>query len=93
MLCYIRDTYPMYSEINLANADNPGGYVTFEKGMLFRHTKGDKAVFVILDMRKENRQIGGDHWWVDIFINNTYGRWSLPRLQSLVDNGEIEVVK
>ena len=27
MLCYIRDTYPVHSEINLANADNPGGHV------------------------------------------------------------------
>ena len=80
-------------QVNDANADNTGGHVIIEKGMLFRHTKGDKAVFVILDVRKELQPLAGHRWYVDIFINNTYGSWRKRRLDNLILAGEIELVK
>ena len=47
MLCYIRDTHLVYSEINLANADNPGGHVI---GELYRYTNTE-STFVIVSKR------------------------------------------
>ena len=90
---YLRDTFALHSQANVTNADNPGGLVIIEKGMLFRHTKGDKAVFVILDVRKELQPLAGHRWYVDIFINNTYGSWRKKRLDNLILAGEIELVK
>ena len=90
---HIRHTRPLHSQIYFTNANNKGGLVIIEKGMLFRHTKGDKAVFVILDVRKELQPLAGHRWYVDIFINNTYGSWRKKRLDNLILAGEIELVK
>ena len=90
---HLRDTRPMYGKIYFTNADNSGGLVIIEKGMLFRHTKGDKAVFVILDVRKELQPLAGHRWYVDIFINNKNESWRKRRLDNSILAGEIELVK
>ena len=93
MHCYLRDITPVHSKTDVTNADNPGGHVIIEKGMLFRHTKGDKSVFVILDVRKELQPLAGHRWYVDIFINNTSESWRKRRLDNSILAGEIELVK
>ena len=90
---YIRNTFALYSQINVTNANNSGGLMIIEKGMLFRHTKGDKAVFVILDVRKELQPLAGHRWYVDIFINNKNESWRKRRLDNSILAGEIELVK
>ena len=91
MLRYIRDTPPVYSEINLANADNPGGYVI---GQLYRHTRGDNAVFLIIGTRRVDYHPTKMPWdEVEIFINNCYGSFKKRRFDELIRTGEIELVK
>ena len=91
MLCYIRDTPPVYSEINLANADNSGGYVI---GQLYRHTRGDNAVFLVVGTRRVDYHPTKMPWdEVEIFINNCYGTFKKRRFDELIRTGEIELVK
>ena len=64
MLCYIRDTSPVYSKIYFTNADNPGGYVI---GQLYRYTNSTNT-FMLTSLGKVEAHPGvGDYiWWYEV---------------------------
>ena len=88
---YLRDTFALYSEINVANANNESGFMI---GQLYRHTRGDNAVFLIVGTRRVDYHPTKMPWdEVEIFINNCYGAFKKRRFDELIRTGEIELVK
>ena len=91
MSLHIRDSYSLYGQVNVANADNPGGLMI---GQLYRHTRGDTAVFLVIGTRTVDYHPTKMPWdEVEIFINNCYGSFKKRRFDELIRTGEIELVK
>ena len=88
---HIRDTRPMHSQINFTNANNESGLMI---GQLYRHTRGDNAVFLVVGTRRVDYHPTKMPWdEVEIFINNCYGSFKKRRFDELIRTGEIELVK
>ena len=90
--CYIRDTPSVYSQINVTNADNPGGHVIFEKGQLFRYTNR-KTTFLISTVEKVPQPIAGHRWYVDILEEGVMHNMRLSELRIWLEHGKIKLVK
>ena len=80
----------MYSEINFANADHPGGYVI---GQLYRHT-GSALTFVITSLAKVEAHPGiGDYiWWYEVLQEGVIKGIRKKDLELALELGKIEVV-
>ena len=88
---YLWDTYPMYSQINFTNADNPGGHVI---GQLYRHTK-IPTTFVITSLVKiESRPGIGDYvWWYEVLQEGAIKGIRKKDLELALELGKIKLVK
>ena len=81
----------MYSQVYPTNANNEGGFMI---GQLYRHTRGDTAVFLVIGTRTVDYHPTKMPWdEVEIFINNCYGSFKKRRFDELIRTGEIELVK
>ena len=91
MHCYLRNTLTLHSEVNVANADNPGGHVI---GQLYRHTTAP-ITFVITSLAKVDSYPGnGDYvWWYEVFQEGVIKGIRKKDLELALELGKIELVK
>ena len=91
MLCYIRDTPPVYSKIYFTNADNPGGHVI---GQLYRYTN-TTSTFMLTSLAKVEAHPGiGDYiWWYEVLQDGIIKGIRKRDLDLAVELGKIELVK
>ena len=87
---YLRNTFALHSEVNVANADNPGGYVI---GQLYRHT-GSTLTFVITSLGKVEAHPGiGDYiWWYEVLQEGVIKGIRKKDLELALELGKIERV-
>jgi len=103
------DTSSLYSQINAANADNPGGHVI---GNLYKvhkavagsafsclrhqnigHKVGD--TMLVLDIEVVDDPYGGNTPWKDVYvlINGKLGRFKIWAFTDLITTKSIKLVK
>ena len=88
---YIRNTRPMYSQINFTNANNADGLVI---GQLYRHTNST-LTFVIASLEKVETHPGiGDYvWWYEVLQGGVIKGIRKKDLELALELGKIELVK
>ena len=108
MYRYLRDIAPMYSKVNVANADNPGGHVI---GQLYEVKKGTAGsafsclryqniaykegdTMIVLDVKETNDHPTKMPWKdVHVLINGRMGRFKIWAFQDLITTKSIKLVK
>ena len=89
---HLRDTRPVHSKVNVANANNPGGLMIFEKGQLFQYTDRE-TTFLISAVEKIRQPIAGHIWHVDILQEGSLHNMRLSMLRTWLEVGKIKLVK
>ena len=91
MHVHLRHTYCVHGQIDVENADNPGGHVI---GQLYRHTNST-LTFVIASLEKVETHPGiGDYvWWYEVFEGGVIKGIRKKDLELALELGKIELVK
>ena len=88
---YLRNTLALHSEVDVTNADNPGGYVI---GQLYRHTNST-LTFVIASLEKVETHPGiGDYvWWYEVLQEGVIKGIRKKDFELALELGKIKLVK
>ena len=89
---YLWHSFDLYSQINVANANNPGGLMIFEKGQLFQYTDRE-TTFLISAVEKIRQPIAGHIWHADILQEGSLHNMRLSMLRTWLELGKIKLVK
>ena len=91
MFRYIRNTTSVHSQVNVTNADNPGGYVI---GQLYRYTN-TTSTFMLTSLAKVETHPGiGDYIWCYEVLQDGIIKGIRKRdLDLAVELGKIKLVK
>lgn len=88
---HIRDSYSLYGQIDVENADNPDGYVI---GQLYRYTN-TTSTFMLTSLAKVEAHPGvGDYiWWYEVLQDGIIKGIRKRDLDLAVELGKIERVE
>ena len=88
---YLRNTLTLHSEVNVTNADNPGGYVI---GQLYRYTN-TTSTFMLTSLAKVEAHPGiGDYvWWYEVLQDGIIKGIRKRDLDLAIELGKIERVE
>lgn len=91
MHCHLRNTFALHSEIDVTNADNPGGYVI---GQLYRHTN-TTLTFVIASLVKVESRPGIDDnvWWYEVLQEGVVKGIRKKDFDLAIELGKIERIQ
>ena len=91
MCCYLRNTLALHSEVDVTNADNPGGHVI---GQLYRYTNtGNTFVIVSRDKVPADQFLGQDVWWYEVLVDGVIKGIKQRDFNLALGLGKIELVK
>ncbi len=85
---HIRDPYSLHGQIDVENADNPGGHVI---GQLYRHTNL-AVTFVITSLVKVPHDYEPSIWWYEVLQEGVIKGIRKKDLDLALELGKIELV-
>ena len=88
---HIRDSYSLYGQIDVENADNPGGHVI---GQLYRY-KNTASTFMIASLGKVETYPGNGHYisYYEVLQDGVIKGIRKKDLELALELGKIELVK
>ena len=108
MYRYLRNAPTLYSKVNVANANNPGGHVIGQLYKVHKNTKDtafsclrhqsilhkEGDTMLVLDIKVVEDPYGNTPWKdVHVLINGKLGRFKIWAFQDLITTQSIKLVK